>query len=224
MDNVFSSQHEFSQLSKSIMSHTRWERKGKLNKKNFNSDEFKQRHFELVRDNLYYYKSERTKEEKFTCIILNNADIRMYSSDSPIAAIEKLPDYIKDRNSSYFILEIENESRPFVLRAKSHFDLEQWFNAIYAQIESLKTNRAINRTTLNVKVKEKEMAVADQRMVLYITKEKMVFSPEVQPQLLDFVRDAFIMELLPGITKYLLYVESRDVDTKRSLQKADEVL
>lgn len=40
----------------------RWERKGKLKKKNLDSDDFKERYFELVRDNLYYYKSERTKE------------------------------------------------------------------------------------------------------------------------------------------------------------------
>ena len=100
-----------------------------------------------MRDNLYYYKSGRTKEQMFTCIILSNADIRMYSSESPTAAIDTLPSYIKDRNSSYFVLEIENESRLFVMRAKSHFDLEEWFNAIYAQIESLKTNRAILRTT-----------------------------------------------------------------------------
>lgn len=121
----------------------RWERKGKLKKKNLDSDEFKERYFELVRDNLYYYKSERTKEQIFTCIILSNADIRMYSSESATAAIEELPSYIKDRNSSYYILEIVNETRPFVLQAKSHFDLEEWFNAIFAQIESLKTNRAI---------------------------------------------------------------------------------
>jgi len=79
------------------------------------SDEFKERYFELVRDNLYYYKSERTKEQIFTCIILSNADIRMYSSESATAAIEELPSYIKDRNSSYYILEIVNETRPFVL-------------------------------------------------------------------------------------------------------------
>lgn len=125
----------------------RWERKGKLKKKSLNTDDFKERYFELVRDNLYYYKSGRTKEQMFTCIILSNADIRMYSSESPTAAIDTLPSYIKDRNSSYFVLEIENESRLFVMRAKSHFDLEEWFNAIYAQIESLKTNRAILRTT-----------------------------------------------------------------------------
>ena len=87
----------------------------------------------------------------------------MYSSESPTAAIEKLPAYIKDRNSSYYILEIENESRPFVLQAKSHFDLEEWFNAIFAQIESLKTNRAIARNLQNIRAKEHELAVSDQK-------------------------------------------------------------
>jgi len=101
------------------------------------------------------------EDKIFTCIILSNADIRMYSSESPTAAIEKLPSYIKNWNQQYYILEIENESRPFVLQAKSHFDLEEWFNAIFAQIESLKTNRAIQRNKLNIRVKEQEMAVAD---------------------------------------------------------------
>ena len=143
-----------------------------------NTNDFKERYFELVRDNLYYYKSERTKEQIFTCIILSNADIRMYSSESPVAAIEKLPSYI-DRNSSYYILEIENDSRCFVLRAKSHFDLEEWFNAIYAQIESLKTNRAITRSTQNIRAKEHEMAVADQRLVRKLTQMNMIFAPEI---------------------------------------------
>jgi len=67
----------------------------------------------------------------------------MFSSESPQAMTQKLPPYIKNRDKSYYILEIENESRPYVLAAKSHFDLEEWFNAIYAQIESLKTNRAL---------------------------------------------------------------------------------
>ena len=109
----------------------RWERKGKLKKKNLNSDVFKERHFELVRDNLYYYKSERTKDQIFTCIILSNADIRMYSSEVD-NGLTNLPSYISNKNSSYYYLEIENESRPFVLQAKSHFDLEEWFNAIFA--------------------------------------------------------------------------------------------
>ena len=68
----------------------------------------------------------------------------MYSSEANNShLVASLPSYIKNRNSSYYYLEIENESRPFVLQAKSHFDLEEWFNAIFAQIESLKTNRAL---------------------------------------------------------------------------------
>ena len=42
------------------------------------------------------------------------------------------------------------------------------------------------------------------------TQFNMIFAPEVQPQLLDFVRDAFIMELLPGITRYLIFAESKE--------------
>ena len=40
----------------------RWERKGKLKKKGLNKDVFKERYFELERDHLYYYKSERTSK------------------------------------------------------------------------------------------------------------------------------------------------------------------
>ena len=46
----------------SMLCVARWERKGKLKKKNLNSNVFKERYFELVRDNLYYYKSERTSK------------------------------------------------------------------------------------------------------------------------------------------------------------------
>ena len=59
-----------------------FERKGKLKKKNLNTDVFKERYFELDHSNLYYYKSERDKENHSTCIILNSADIRMFSSDT----------------------------------------------------------------------------------------------------------------------------------------------
>ena len=52
------------------------------------------------------------------------------------------------------MLEIENESRKYVLSAKSHFDLEEWFNAIYAQIESLNTNRLLGRNSMNIVKKE----------------------------------------------------------------------
>ena len=53
----------------------------------------------------------------------------------------KLPSYLTKQQP--YILEIENESRKFVLAAKSQFDLEEWYTAIYAQIESLTINEHI---------------------------------------------------------------------------------
>ena len=69
----------------------------------------------------------------------------MFSSDSKRGQLNDpnhLPSYLKNEKS-YYMLEIENESRKYILKAKSHFDLEEWFNAIYAQIESLSTNRLL---------------------------------------------------------------------------------
>ena len=73
-----------------------------------------------------------TEDKVFTCIILSNADIRVISSESRSPPDPStLPTYLKDKKS-YYVLEIENESRKYVLSAKSHFDLMEWFNAIYA--------------------------------------------------------------------------------------------
>ena len=44
---------------KQVTNQVQWERKGKLKKKNLNNDIFKDRYFELVKDNLNYYKNER---------------------------------------------------------------------------------------------------------------------------------------------------------------------
>ena len=72
------------------------------------------------------------EDKVFTCIILSNADIRVISSESRSPPDPStLPAYLKDKKS-YYVLEIENESRKYVLSAKSHFDLMEWFNAIYA--------------------------------------------------------------------------------------------
>ena len=72
------------------------------------------------------------EDKVFTCIILSNADIRVISSESRSPPDPStLPSYLKDKKT-YYVLEIENESRKYVLAAKSHFDLMEWFNAIYA--------------------------------------------------------------------------------------------
>lgn len=49
----------------------------------------------------------------------------------------------------------------YVLAAKSHFDLEEWFNAIFAQIESLKVNKLISKNNQNIMAKEREIALGD---------------------------------------------------------------
>jgi len=68
------------------------------------------------------------------------------------------------------------------------------------------------------------MAVADQRLVRKMTQFNMIFTPEIQPQLLNYVNDALMMELLPGITKYLIFAESKEQSyTKHALQKAAEI-
>ena len=54
---------------------------------------------------------------------------------------------------------IKNESREFVLQVKSHFDLLEWYDAIFAQIESLKTNRAIQRNHESIRAKELDVAI-----------------------------------------------------------------
>ena len=103
-----------------------------------------------------------TEDKIFTCIILSNADIRVISSESRSPPDPStLPPYLKDKKS-YYVLEIENESRKYVLSAKSHFDLMEWFNAIYAQIESLNTNRLLAKTSSNTIKKEQEIAHRDQ--------------------------------------------------------------
>jgi len=75
-------------------------------------------------------------------IILKDAHIRLYSMDLQKPTPGKgFPTYFNGQNQ--YILEIQNETRKFVLAAKSHYDLEEWCRAIQAQVESLKCNQTI---------------------------------------------------------------------------------
>ena len=67
------------------------------------------------------------------------------------------------------------------------------------------------------------MAIADMRKVRNITKFNMIFTPEIQPQLLEFVKDPFIMELLPNITRFLFFADRKE-HFKHALQKAGEIV
>ena len=44
----------------------------------------------------------------------------------------------------------------------------------------------------------------------------------MQPRLIEFVNDVFITELLPNVTKYMLFAEKKE--RKRALDKAIEII
>lgn len=54
-----------------------------------------------------------------------------------------IPPYIN--KNQHFILEIENNTRKYVLAAKSLFDLHEWYKAIYAHRETLSDNQNLLR-------------------------------------------------------------------------------
>ena len=55
-----------------------------------------------------------------------------------------------------------------------------------------------------------------------LTKLQMITSNQMQPRLLEFVNDVFITELLPNVTKYMLFAEKKE--RKRALDKATEII
>ena len=67
------------------------------------------------------------------------------------------------------------------------------------------------------------MAIKDQNLVKNITKINAIISQNIQLHLLEFVKDPFIGELLPNLTKYVQLVEHGD-HSKHALKKADEIL
>jgi hypothetical protein len=71
-----------------------------------------------------------------------------------------MPPYLNSKQP--FILEIENETRKYVLAAKSLFDLQEWYKAIYAHIETLSDNKNIMKNHLLMTAKEKEISKRDQ--------------------------------------------------------------
>ena len=89
----------------------------------------------LERDHLYYFKSEKSskfflalyiislEDKNFNLIILLDAHIRLLDFETLNKRNPKpfIPDYLNKQRP--YILEIENETRKYVLAAKSLFDL-----------------------------------------------------------------------------------------------------
>jgi hypothetical protein len=91
-------------LGNSIINNNTYERKGKLFKKSLNSDKFKERRFVLDKDQLFYFKNEKTKEKNFNIIMLSNASIHI---------LENPP------KGQKYCFQIENENRKYILSTKS---------------------------------------------------------------------------------------------------------
>jgi len=74
------------------MNTTQYERKGRLKKKSLNSDNMKERHFVLEKDQLCYFKSDKTKKRNFNLITLSSATIKIYSPELPVPKHASTPD------------------------------------------------------------------------------------------------------------------------------------
>lgn len=106
------------------------------------------------------------KEDKnFNLIILSSAQIRMLDYDflSKRNPRPNMPQYLNSKQP--FILEIENETRKYVLAAKSLFDLQEWYKAIYAHIETLSDNKNIMKNHQLIFSKEKDISMRDQNVI-----------------------------------------------------------
>jgi len=101
------------------------------------------------------------EDKNFNLIILSSAQIRMLDYDflSKRNPRPNMPPYLNSKQP--FILEIENETRKYVLAAKSLFDLQEWYKAIYAHIETLSDNKNIMKNHLLMTTKEKEISKRD---------------------------------------------------------------
>jgi hypothetical protein len=52
-----------------------------------------------------------------------------------------MPSYLDKKRP--FVLVLENETRKYVIEAKSRFDLEEWTKAIYSHIDTLSINKSL---------------------------------------------------------------------------------
>lgn len=115
----------------------------KMNTCSISSLSLKVRHFPYTWTiNLTYHVRYVCVEDKnFNLVILLNANIRFldYDSLSKRKPLPTMPNYLC--KSQPYILEIENSTRKYILAAKSLFDLQEWYKAVYAHIETVSDNQ-----------------------------------------------------------------------------------
>ena len=73
-----------------------------------------------------------------------------------------LPEFI-DATKKYYVLEITNKERSYVMSASNHKDLESWFKSIASKIESHRTNNFINENLNKMNKIEQEIAERDEQ-------------------------------------------------------------
>jgi hypothetical protein len=101
--------------------------------------------------------------------------------------------------------------------------LDQWVYAIQGQIRLSRDNRNIAEVNQTILQREKEIASHDMQLLQKIFKPKNVIFNPVQPILLDFIKDPFIADLLPNLTKYMSLVREKD-SQKQAIDKAKEIV
>ena len=108
-----------------------------------------------MRDNISAFTNPRKvtrsllkvlEDKNFNMIILSKSEIRMQIYEELIKKVPmpKLPPYLTKKNP--FIIQITNETRHYILAAKTEFDCREWFTAISAQIETIRRNESIKNT------------------------------------------------------------------------------
>ena len=93
-----------------------FERKGQMYMKEPHEEKFVVRIFVLIETYLYYYKTEKTVEEQYWIISLENAQIRQIKSEKK------------------YCFELESKGRVYYLAPKTSGDLENWMRIINSAI------------------------------------------------------------------------------------------
>lgn len=99
-----------------------YERKGKLYKKSLKTDTFKERQFVVLGEMIFYYKEKGDKQ--INLIQLKNTQIQY---------LRKVPANFKFK----YCIELQNETRSWVLGSNNEDNLQKWYSAIYQNIEQV---------------------------------------------------------------------------------------
>jgi hypothetical protein len=147
---------------------------------------------------------------------LTEATIKLFDYDTLMKRrpLPVLPPWLS--KSRPHVLEIENPTRKYILSAKSLFDLQEWYKAIFGHIETLSENQNIAQNNHLVRKKEKEISSLDFTQINktvgrlrleiqnpgVIANSTLISNQAQLCRLLNCIDDTFIVELLSDIAQY----------------------